>query len=232
MRQSRSRSSGNGLLHLMNDGVARLTREFFERHPLLVAFDLLGWVVTVDRDRTSVSGRIVEVEAYAGREDLASHAGKYRAGAMALGSMPGTLYMYRSYGIHTMWNIVAHDEGHSGAVLIRAVEPISGQEIMRERRGPKAAKLASGPGALCQALDLRLADNGVDLLSVDWIRLYRQEACAAMIAGPRIGISKGLSARWRLFDPNSWEVSAHRQGEIVNRDIISSLIPAPGTVIV
>jgi DNA-3-methyladenine glycosylase len=209
----------------------RLTREFFERHPLVVAFDLLSWEVTVNRDGAVVSGRIVEVEAYAGPDDPASHAGKYRAGTRALFSLPGTLYMYRSYGIHTMWNIVAHEHGHYGAVLVRAVEPTGGQDIMRERRGAKAMKLASGPGSLCQALDLRLADDGADLLSIDWLELRPSDRCAVVLAGPRIGISRGLSARWRLFDPGSREISAHRQGEVVTHDMITSLIPAPGTAI-
>lgn len=208
-----------------------VTREFFARHPLVVAFDLLGSHVTVDREGALVSGRIVEVEAYAGPEDPASHAGKYRTGTAALASLPGTLYMYRSYGIHTMWNIVAHEAGHYGAVLVRAVEPTRGQTIMRERRGPKATKLASGPGSLCQALDLRLSDDRADLLSIDWLRLDHRERCAVVLAGARIGISKGLTANWRLFDADSREVSAHRQGEVVTGDMITSLIPAPGTAI-
>lgn len=215
----------------MDRGDTYVTREFFERHPLVVAFDLLGWEVTVDREGALVSGRIVEVEAYAGPEDPSSHAGKYRTGTAALASLPGTLYMYRSYGIHTMWNIVAHEAGHSGAVLIRAVEPTRGQTIMRERRGPKAMRLASGPGSLCQALDLRLSDDRTDLLLIDWLRLDHRERCAVVLAGPRIGISRGLTARWRLFDADSREVSAHRQGEVVTGDTITSLIPAPGTAI-
>lgn len=209
----------------------RLNREFFERHPVEFAFDVLGWVITVNRDGSLVSGRIVEVEAYAGPDDPASHAGKYRAGTIALSSLPGTLYMYRSYGIHAMWNIVSHQPGHYGAVLIRAVEPMAGTSTMRERRGPKARKLASGPGSLCQALGLRLSDDGVDLLSTPSLTLAPGDPCALVMAGPRIGISKGLSARWRLFDGESREVSAHRRGGIVNRDMIDSLIPAPGIII-
>lgn len=206
-----------------------LPREFFVRHPLMVAFDLLGWNVTVDRDSAVVSGRIVEVEAYAGPEDPASHAAKYRTGVVALSSLPGTLYMYRSYGIHTMWNIVAHEPGAYGAVLIRAIEPGDGEAIMRDRRGPRARKLACGPGSLCQALDLRLSDDRADVLSIGWLKLASERSCTAVLAGPRIGISAGLSARWRLFDANSRDVSAHRRGEMVTRDKISALIPAAGT---
>ncbi len=208
---------------------AQLSREFFTRHPLMVAFDLLGWIVTVGRDRRVVSGRIVEVEAYAGPEDPASHAAKYRTGVAALSSMPGTLYMYRSYGIHTMWNIVAHEPEQYGAVLIRAIEPVEGEAIMRERRGTKARKLASGPGSLCQALDLRLSDDRADLLSIDWLTLSPRPSHPAVLAGPRIGISTGLSARWRLFEATSPDVSAHRRGELITRDMIPGLIPEPGT---
>lgn len=208
---------------------AQLSREFFTRHPLMVAFDLLGWTVTVDRDRRVVSGRIVEVEAYAGPEDPASHAAKYRTGVVALSSTPGTLYMYRSYGIHTMWNIVAHDQGEYGAVLIRALGPVEGEAIMRERRGTKARKLASGPGSLCQALDLRLSDDQADLLSIDWLTLSPGPPDGTVLAGPRIGISTGLTARWRLFEATSLDVSAHRRGEMVTRNMIPGLIPEPGT---
>lgn len=198
------------------------------RHPLMTAFDLLGWKVAVDRGGALVSGRIVEVEAYAGHEDPASHAAKYRAGAEALLSLPGTLYMYRAYGIHTMWNIVAHEAGNRGAVLVRAIEPIAGESIMRERRGPRAAKLATGPGSLCQAMDLRLSDDQADLLAAEWLTLEPERTCSTVLAGPRIGISKGLSANWRLFDADSKLVSAHRRGIVITSDTLPELIPGPG----
>lgn len=218
-------------MHSMVSPGTPITREFFTRHPLMVAFDLLGCNVSVDRDSAVVSGRIVEVEAYAGPEDPASHAAKYRAGVVALSSLPGTLYMYRSYGIHTMWNIVAHEPGQYGAVLIRAIEPVEGEAIMRERRGTKVRKLASGPGSLCQALDLRLSDDRADLLAIGWLTLAPGRSHTAVLAGSRIGISTGLSARWRMFDPMSQDVSAHRRGEMVMRDMIPGLIPEPGALI-
>ncbi|HEV2065739.1 MAG TPA: DNA-3-methyladenine glycosylase [Thermomicrobiales bacterium] len=210
----------------MNSGAP--TRAFFQRHPLIVAFDLLGHEVTVERDGARVSGRIVEVEAYAGPEDAASHAGRYRAGSAALASSPGLLYMYRSYGIHAMWNIVAHEPNQLGAVLIRAVEPMAGEAVMRERRGPKAKRLASGPGSVCQALGLRLSDDGADVFAIDWLRLSARSACDVVLAGPRIGITRGLSAPWRVFDGGSPDVSAHRHGSPVDRDMIGALIPGPG----
>lgn len=215
----------------MTSTAPRLTREFFARHPLAVGFDLLGWDATVRRGGTLVSGRIVEVEAYAGCEDPASHAGKYRAGAEALSSVPGTMYMYRSYGIHTMWNIVAHKPGDMGAVLIRALEPRSGEAFMRERRGPRSARLASGPGSLCQALDLRLSDDRADVLSTDWLALAPGRPCATVLAGPRIGISRGLSVNWRLLDADSRAVSAHRRGETITLEELSALIPNRGSSI-
>jgi DNA-3-methyladenine glycosylase len=215
----------------MVDGRGQWTRACFERHPLLVSFELLGCVLTNRRDGETVTGRIVEVEAYAGPEDPASHAAIYRAGPAALAARPGTLYMYRSYGIHTMLNIVTHEQGAAGAVLIRAVEPLAGKNVMRSRRGPRAARLASGPGSLCQAFSLRLPDQGTDLLANDWLRLERGDAPARVHAGPRIGISRGVGAPWRLFDADSADVSAHRRGEPVTRETLGSLIPAfdPGS---
>lgn len=207
------------------------TRKFFQRHPLFAAFDLLGCTVRVERDGACVSGRIVEVEAYAGPEDAASHAGRYRAGSAALASSPGLLYMYRSYGIHTMWNIVAHEPDQSGAVLIRSVEPMAGEAAMRARRGPKAKRLTSGPGSVCQALGLLLSDDGADLFAIDWLRLSARSTCDVVLAGPRIGITRGQSAPWRVFDGDSPEVSAHRHGFPVDRDMIGALIPGPGQLI-
>lgn len=202
------------------------TRSFFARHPLAVGFDLIGAEIASDRDGGHVAGRIVEVEAYAGADDPASHAAIYRAGKMSLAAAPGSLYMYRAYGIHTMLNIVAHEPGESGAVLIRAVEPRDGADIMRERRGLRAARLASGPGSLCQAFGLRLDDHGVDLLANDWLRLALHQHPGPVFAGPRIGISRGIDLPWRLFDPDSCAVSARRRGAAVTRETLVTRIPA------
>lgn len=123
------------------------------RAPESVAPDLLG-LLLVCGER---SGRIVEVEAYGGRDDPASHAarGPTPRAAIMFGE-PGRLYVYRSYGIHWCANVVAHDGTDAGAVLVRAVEPVAGIEAMWADRpaARRATDLASGPGRLCQALGI------------------------------------------------------------------------------
>lgn len=201
-----------------------ISHHWFERHPVAVAFDLLGCMLLVDRDDQMTSGRIVEVEAYAGPDDLASHAGTLRAGKSALHGESGLLYMYRSYGIHTMLNIVAHGPSAAGAVLIRAVEPVAGLEIMQARRGSRdATSLASGPGNVGQAMGFRLSDNGVDLQKSSWIDLKPGPPPSRIWAGPRIGISRSVARPWRLFDADSAFVSSHRRGNPVESipDLIS-----------
>lgn len=207
-------------------------RRWFERHPLFVAYDLLGAMLTVRRDGILTSGRVVEVEAYADAHDLASHAGKYRAGKVALRGEPGRLYMYRSYGIHTMTNIVAHEAGTAGAVLIRALEPIAGTESMRSRRGERARLLATGPGSLSQAMGFRLDDNGDDVMLASWLTLEVLPRQLRALSGPRIGIAKGLSVNWRLFCAENAHVSSRKSGVPVAYDDLKFLIPPIGTILV
>jgi len=187
-------------------------RAWFSRHPVRVAYELIGTILHLERDGVVVSGRIVEAEAYAGPNDLASHAARLKAGMTFLAAEPGTLYMYRSYGIHTMLNFIAHEPDHRGGILIRALEPVAGIEIMRERRGPDATSLASGPGVLTQAFGFRLDDSGHDVIGSATIRLERDDVVMPVMAGPRIGISKGLSAPYRFFAQGSPHVSSHRRG--------------------
>ena len=198
-------------------------RKWFERHPLLVAFDLLGMEIIVEREGARSSGRIVEVEAYGGPDDLASHASNLKAGKVALYNEVGRLYMYRSYGIHTMLNIVAHEPDIAGAILIRALEPLAGIPFMQERRGTEKLRLlTTGPGVLCQALGLRLTDNRYDLLEESSIRLVPGTPSARVMCGPRIGISKSIDHPWRLFDADSSFVSSHRRGAPVDRSTLAS----------
>ncbi|MDQ4045148.1 MAG: DNA-3-methyladenine glycosylase, partial [Chloroflexota bacterium] len=173
-------------------------RAWLSRHPVEVAWDLIGCVLRVERYGIVVAGRIVETEAYAGPEDPASHASRSLAARQVMMGRPGTIYTYLSYGIHTMMNIVAHEEGQGGAVLLRALEPLEGIEVMAERRnGVPEAQLAKGPGSLGQAMDIRLSDLGVDLIAApEWTLLH---GCARrpVHAGPRVGISKAVLAPWR-----------------------------------
>lgn len=196
-------------------------REWFERHPLAVAFDLLGMEIVVERDGARTSGRIVEVEAYGGPDDFASHANNLKAGKAALYNEVGRLYMYRSYGIHTMLNVVAHEPDVAGAILIRALEPTTGIPTMQERRQTEKLRLlTSGPGVLCQSLGLRLTDNRYDLIEETSIRLVAGTQPIRVMCGPRIGISKSIDHPWRLFDADSSFVSSHRRGQMVDRSTL------------
>jgi len=142
----------------------RLTREFYARDSIAVAPELLNLVFF----GRGAAGRIVEVEAYGGELDAASHAhrGRTRRNGTMFGP-PGHLYVYFSYGMHRCANVVCGDEGVARAVLIRALAPLEGLAAMRERRGRLIgdAELCSGPAKLCQALGLELADDGADLVS-------------------------------------------------------------------
>lgn len=212
----------------MADG--RLTdRSWFSRHPVLVAYDLIGCVLRIARDGVVVSGRIVESEAYAGLVDPASHA-SYRARAReVMGGPPGRVYTYISYGIHNMMNIVAHEEGHAGGVLLRAIEPLEGVETMHERRnGVPFPRLGKGPGSLGQAMDIRPSDLSTDVISSDVFSVHAGDTEAAILAGPRIGISRAVNAPWRFFEHPSPYVSSHRKGTPVTRDTVVHLLPPDG----
>jgi DNA-3-methyladenine glycosylase len=199
---------------------------FFARPPITVAYDLLGCLLVSDRPPAPTAGRIVEVEAYAGVEDLASHAGKYAAGRAAMFGRPGRTYVYRSYGIHAMLNVVAHGEGEVGAVLIRALEPIEGSSAMILRRGrDSSAELCNGPGRLCQALDIRLADDGLNLEASNEIWIEHGSPPGSILCSERIGISKGREAHWRLFVGDNRFVSPPRRGRPCDPARLPILIP-------
>ncbi|HHS96728.1 MAG TPA: DNA-3-methyladenine glycosylase, partial [Chloroflexi bacterium] len=147
--------------------MTRLRREFFDRDTLEVARDLLGRVLVRVLDGERLSGRIVEVEAYIGEDDRASHArfGPTERNAAMYGP-PGHAYVYLIYGVHHCLNLVTGPEGFPAAVLIRALEPLEGVEQMRGLRGGRP-DLTNGPGRLCQALGIDLRFDGADLCAPD-----------------------------------------------------------------
>lgn len=203
-----------------------------------VAFDLVaqGCVLRSERDGAVVEGRIVEVEAYAGPTDLASHAARMKAARALLSAPPGSLYVYRSYGIHTMLNFVAHEPGKTGGILIRGIEPLGGLDAMRERRGLAARHLATGPGVLTQAFAVRLDDVGRDLITDDTFSLFRatndpEQPSHEIAVSQRIGISRGLSADWRIFVPKAPGVSVHSRGRVITATDLDDLIPPDGTIV-
>jgi DNA-3-methyladenine glycosylase len=163
--------------------------------PVAAARDLIGWTLLVD----GVGGPIVEAEAYR-HDDPASHSYRGRtARNRAMFGPAGTLYVYRSYGIHWCMNIVCGPEGVADAVLVRALEPAHGIERMRERRGREP--LTAGPGNVGQALGAGPEMNGTPVLLVPPERPRRVEQAA------RIGLTKAAELPWRFLDPDSAWVS-------------------------
>jgi len=159
-----------------------------------VARLLIGATLLVD----GVGGRIVETEAY-DREDPASHSfsGPTKRNLVMFGP-PGHVYVYRSYGIHWCLNFVCREEGHGAGVLIRALEPLAGLDVMHLRREVNDPLLfCSGPGRLCQALAITSEHNG---MSIDaWpFQLIPASGPVSVVAGPRIGISKAKDVPWRF----------------------------------
>ncbi|MBV8431052.1 MAG: DNA-3-methyladenine glycosylase [Solirubrobacterales bacterium] len=174
-----------------------MNAEFYDRPVLEVAQDLVGCVVA----HAGTAGVIVETEAYHESEP-ACHAfvGLTRRTATIFGP-PGRAYVYRSYGIHTMLNAVCEPEGVGAAVLIRALEPVEGIELMRARRGVQDLRnLCSGPGKLSQALGIELSDNGVDLIrgAVRITARPRAWRNAEVSIDRRIGITKAVELPWRF----------------------------------
>ena len=171
----------------------------FSRDSSVVARELIGVTVLVD----GVGGRIVETEAY-DRLDPASHTfGGLTPRNAAMFGPPAHAYVYRSYGIHWCLNFVCREVEHGAGVLIRAIEPLFGVDAMRERRGVADERLlCSGPGKVCQALGVTHAHNGLPLDAPPFVLLAREEA-VAVLAGPRIGISKAMEVPWRFVEAGS-----------------------------
>src|SRR5580692_3584216 len=157
------------------------TKRFFNRSVHEVAPDLIGVTLLVD----GVGGRIVEVEAYHHTDPAAhSYRGETARNAVMFGP-PGFVYVYRSYGIHWCVNFVCEPKGSASAVLIRAVEPTMGLPTMRRRRGVKDERLlCSGPGRLCEAFGITIAQNGLALDEPPFA-LFARTGEAEVIAGPR-----------------------------------------------
>jgi DNA-3-methyladenine glycosylase len=171
-----------------------------------VARDLVGCTLR----HGDTAGRIVEVESYH-QEEPACHAfiGP-RPRTEVLFGPAGRAYVYRSYGIHALVNVVAEDDGVGAAVLIRALEPVDGIELMRARRpGVRDEGLTNGPGKLTEALGIGLEMNGIALKGGPLV-IEPREADARgplMVVGPRIGITKAVELPWRFCDATSRYVS-------------------------
>ena len=198
----------------MPDLQARLERGFYDRPTRQVAQALLGQFVVSQTAEGLTAGRIVETEAYLGADDPASHAARLKSGPVeVMWGGAGVAYVYRSYGIHAMLNVVAKEAGDTGAVLIRALEPVAGIELMRRRRGVADERLlCSGPGKLCQALGIGLDWQGTDLVTSDRLWISPGPSVTEIAVSGRIGISRGQEHQWRFWETGNPHVSAHRRG--------------------
>lgn len=187
--------------------------EFYARPTESVARGLLGQILVSDVGgrRQETAGRIVEVEAYVGPHDPACHAYGHRRTARTepLYGLPGTAYVYFTYGMHWCLNAVTEPRDYPAAVLIRALEPIAGVATMRKRRGKQP--LCSGPARLCEALGVTGALNGVSLQR-GLLRIVRGTAPTRgeIAAGPRIGITQATDWPLRFYLKDSPWVSGVR----------------------
>lgn len=193
--------------------VSLVPRSFYERAPDIVARALLGKLVVRKLDGEALTGRIVEVEAYFGAEDPAAHAyvGRTARNAVLFGP-PGFAYVYFIYGMYYCLNVSCEPDGQPGGVLIRALEPVAGLATMAKLRKlpphPKPQLLTSGPGRLCQALDInRATHNGLDLTKASSCLVIKDDGYQpeGILVTPRIGIRHAaeLPARF-LIDKNKF----------------------------
>lgn len=194
----------------MESGI-RLPRAFFARETVQVARDLLGARLVRLYEGQRLSGLIVECEAYVGQVDTACHAsrGRTRRNAVMFGP-PGHAYVYFTYGMHWMLNVVTEPEGFPAAVLVRALEPREGLEVMRRLRAargrpPADHNLTNGPARLTQALAIDGTFNGADLVLGEALWLEKGEAIPdeQVMCGPRVGIryaaQKDREVPWRFW---------------------------------
>jgi DNA-3-methyladenine glycosylase len=202
--------------------MAALPRDFYARPTLDVARDLIGTVFVHESPAGLASGVIVETEAYIGEADPACHAapGPTRRNAPLYGP-PGMAYVYLNYGIHYLVNAVTEPDGWPAAVLIRALEPLEGEPLMRRRRargsgrpasGFTSAELCRGPGNLTRALGISLRQNLFDLTNGPLRIESRGLPRRAIAWTPRIGITVGTGSLWRCIAVDSEAVSGPRRG--------------------
>lgn len=186
----------------------KLSREFYTRPVIKVAKELLGKILVKEERGKILAGKIVEVEAYDGKFDEASHSyrGKTKRNEVMFRE-GGYFYVYFTYGVHHCCNVVTGKEGHGAAVLIRAIEPVTGIETMAMRRfgirkinEKQFYNLCNGPGKICEAFAFDRTHSGLDLTGnkvyiIDAPLLKKSEIGISK----RIGISKSVELPWRFF---------------------------------
>ena len=193
---------------------AKLPRDFYTRKNVLtVSRDLLGKLLVVPDERGKrVSGKIVEVEAYRGPEDRASHAygGRRTKRTETMYKMGGVAYVYFVYGMYNQFNVVTNVREIPHAILVRGLEPVEGIEVMRERRhSHKDRNLTNGPGKLCLAMGIDRQLDMADLLGDRvWLEEFEAVRASNISKGPRIGIDYAedwVNIPWRFWiKGNEW----------------------------
>ena len=179
---------------------------FYNRDPRQVAVDMLGCILVHETPEGIASGVIVETEAYLCTDDPACHAYRYPdMRKRTIFGQPALAYVYLSYGTHRLLNANCEEEGKGSAVLIRALNPLEGLDLMTERRGKR--DLCTGPGKLTQALGIELSQDGhkltCDPLTIRWSEPPEGE----IISTTRIGISRGTELPYRYLISNDANVS-------------------------
>lgn len=193
-----------------------LSREFYLRDTLIVSQDLLGKVLVHETEEGITKGRIVEVEAYIGPHDKASHAYNHRKSKRTTiqYNTGGYVYMYLIYGVYHCMNIVTSEEGKPEVILLRALEPLEGIPLMQKRRNTQNVKsLCNGPGKLCSAMNISMKQYGIDLCTSN--SLYIEDAHLNdydIMATKRINIDYAGEYKdylWRFVVKNSPYLSKH-----------------------
>lgn len=192
-----------------------LREEFFARSTPEVARDLLGAVVVSRIGGKRTAGVIVETEAYLGADDPGSHAATrgITARNRVMYGPPGRVYVYFTYGNHHMLNLVTEADGVAGAVLVRAIEPTGGVEVMRMRRGGRSgADLTNGPGKVAEALGISLEHNGIRLGGEITIERAPRVPDVEVVTGGRIGLTVGHDLLLRFCITGNGYVSKGKAG--------------------
>lgn len=194
----------------------KLPKSFYSRPTIDVAVDLIGKVLVRPLGPGHTAGMIVETEAYIGEDDLACHASRGRTPRTeVMFGQPGHAYVFVVYGLHSCLNAVTEREGYPAAVLIRAIEPVEGLELMRRNRQrvSRDSDIGSGPAKLCQAMAVDRSLNAVSLDSDELWLEDRDLAPGEILASARIGVDYAGEYRdkpWRFFAAANPHVSRHR----------------------
>jgi DNA-3-methyladenine glycosylase len=204
-----------------NTSYDKLDSAYFLRSNVVeIARDLIGKFVVTDFDGYRTVGRIIETEAYDGRKDRACHAFQKRTRRTeVMYKAGGIAYIYLCYGIHHLFNIVTNKEGKADAILIRAIEPVVGRNIMVDRRGgiDRKHRLTAGPGIVSQALGITTEHNEMSLMGKDFFLTKGDRFTGNIVSDRRVGVDyagEDALLPWRFFDSNSQYVSKRVQKKL------------------